>query len=340
MNSSLEASGRRLPLAHFNILRSNRATEVMQRMGSCLSPHHLTVHGDAHRLDVQLNRVPMGEVSIHALHYGAEVTIDPGTRGDFYLLQFPLRGVAQVRSAGHQAQISAGVLGVLHPKAPTLMHWSADCAMILLSLARDVLERRLGCGVPHSPQALQLTAARNDVHVAAWWRAVEDLVFNLDAHDQVWLHYPAATTAMHEFLCSAVVELLKPLLSTHTMATVQGHDGRAMRRAKEFIHAHLSQAMRIHDIASHANVSMRTLELLFKRHEDLTPSDYVRRHRLHAAHEALAKGQGESVTDIAMAHGFVHLGRFASLYRQTYGQSPSETLRKTDKRVAAFARNG
>ena len=40
----------------------------------------------------------------------------------------------------------------------------------------------------------------------------------------------------------------------------------------------------------------------------------------------LAPGEDARVTTIAMACGFAHLGRFAQVYRETYGESPSETL--------------
>nr|WP_291942362.1 helix-turn-helix domain-containing protein [Limnohabitans sp.] len=33
------------------------------------------------------------------------------------------------------------------------------------------------------------------------------------------------------------------------------------------------------------------------------------------------------MTEVAMGHGFWHLGRFAGLYKNYYGESPSETVR-------------
>ncbi|MBM4480658.1 helix-turn-helix domain-containing protein [Rhodococcus hoagii] len=35
-----------------------------------------------------------------------------------------------------------------------------------------------------------------------------------------------------------------------------------------------------------------------------------------------------TVTDVAASWGFYNLGRFSSLYREVYGESPSETLRR------------
>ncbi|MCG6859635.1 MAG: helix-turn-helix domain-containing protein [Salaquimonas sp.] len=52
--------------------------------------------------------------------------------------------------------------------------------------------------------------------------------------------------------------------------------------------------------------------------------------RLQKAHEAICRGgEGQSVTQTALACGFTHLGRFSQLYRATYGELPSKTLHRS-----------
>jgi AraC family transcriptional regulator, ethanolamine operon transcriptional activator len=51
--------------------------------------------------------------------------------------------------------------------------------------------------------------------------------------------------------------------------------------------------------------------------------------RLTAARRALQDPSATtSVTDVALQRGFFHLGRFAHDYRELFGESPSETLRR------------
>jgi AraC-like DNA-binding protein len=56
---------------------------------------------------------------------------------------------------------------------------------------------------------------------------------------------------------------------------------------------------------------------------------YLRSVRLAHAHADLVRiadtGSQTTVTEVALRWGFTHLGRFAALYRQTYGRPPSST---------------
>lgn len=43
---------------------------------------------------------------------GTEVLIDPGERGDFYLIQLPLRGAARLACGGEEAEVDPGMLSI------------------------------------------------------------------------------------------------------------------------------------------------------------------------------------------------------------------------------------
>jgi len=103
-----------------------------------------------------------------------------------------------------------------------------------------------------------------------------------------------------------------------------------LRRAVAFIEDHAHEPITVADIAAAAHVTIRTLQYAFRRHLDITPLGYVRQVRLsHAHRDLLAAGPGDetSVGAVAARWGFPHPGRFAALYRDMYGTSPSRTLR-------------
>jgi AraC-like DNA-binding protein len=102
-----------------------------------------------------------------------------------------------------------------------------------------------------------------------------------------------------------------------------------LRRAMAYFEEHADQDIGVADVAGAVYVTPRALQYMFRRHLDSTPMAYLRRVRLEHVHRDLIAGDRGSTTVAATANrwGFVHTGRFAVLYRSTYGQSPHVTLR-------------
>ena len=102
-----------------------------------------------------------------------------------------------------------------------------------------------------------------------------------------------------------------------------------LRRATAYIEANAGNDIALTDIAEAVHVTPRAVQYMFRRHLDMTPLQYLRRIRLDLAHRDLRSQQHpeQTVTQIAARWGFMHTGRFAVLYRQTFGRSPHETLR-------------
>ena len=102
-----------------------------------------------------------------------------------------------------------------------------------------------------------------------------------------------------------------------------------LRRAVAFIDENADRDIALADIACAVYLTPRAVQYMFRRHLDCTPTEYLRKVRLHRAHLELLTGspQESTVSAIARRWGFAHTGRFAAFYRQTYGRSPATTLR-------------
>ena len=315
----------------FPIVRSQDIDEASDLIGRVFSPHRLALGSGGGRLDVAHNQVRLRDVSLNVLHYGAEVVIDPGERGDFYLVQLPLTGRARLACGGEDIHADPTVLSVLQPQIRSRMVWSDDCSMILVQVPRGVVHDRALAAGHHRAPRFALAHSRDVPAVAAWWQAVLDLTRNLDRFGEQWLRHPAAYVAMEEFLLSAFTALLCDHDQDGDGRTGDRGDERCLRRAREYIHAHADRALTSAEIARHACVSPRTLEAVFKRCGQPAPLAYARQLRLQAVHEALSQARQAArpvnVTDVALSFGFLHMGRFAAQYRARFGCSPSETLR-------------
>jgi AraC-like DNA-binding protein len=332
MRPLAEPPPRRQLLDAYPLIRSRSTAEARDLVGRALSPHHLHVRAGEHDFEAWHNQIRLDQVAINVLSYGAEVEIDPGERGDFYLLQLPLQGRARLRCNGEEAWVDPDVMGVLQPRAQTRMLWSGDCAMIMLQVPIQVLHNTRGAeSGPRGPlPVFSLTRSRREPAVAAWWQAVGDMTRNLHDHGAQWLRYPAAFAAMEAFLLTGLELLRPPPESTGRAAPCLPAPIRHLQRAIDYIHAHSAANLSLAGIAAAACVSPRALEAAFRTHCDTSPLRYVRGVRLDQVRAALQRaaqeGSKASVTDLALQHGFIHLGRFAAYYRQRFGCLPSATL--------------
>ena len=104
---------------------------------------------------------------------------------------------------------------------------------------------------------------------------------------------------------------------------------RVAKLARSFIEEKYRNAIHLEDLCTVTGVGVRTLQRCFREYFALTITDYVKTVRLEAAHRQLAAADPahDSVTRIALAHGFTHLGRFSTAFRERFGESPNETLR-------------
>jgi len=317
-------------LDDYPLSRSRSACEASQLIGRALSPHQLHVRNGADHFEARHNQIHLGHVALNVLSYGAEVEIDPGERGDYYLLQLPLQGRARVRCNGQEAWVGPDTMSVLQPRAQTRMIWSGDCTMIMLQVPSQMLRTD---GDSDGPlPALNLTRSRHDPAVAAWWQAVTDMTRNLHNYGAQWLRHPAAFGAMEAFLLSGL-DLLRPssLAADDAAKPIHPGDASRMQRALDHIHTHIHAPHSLAAIAAAACMSPRALEASFRRRFDLSPLAYARAMRLEAVHQVLQlaarDGRPTLLWDVALHHGFIHMGRFSAYYKQHFGYSPSVTLR-------------
>lgn len=115
-------------------------------------------------------------------------------------------------------------------------------------------------------------------------------------------------TAQRPLLASSAAQLLAATaLATFpsnalTDPTIEDrHDAHpaTLRRAVAFIDEYAHEDITIADIAAAAFVTTRAIQLVFRRHLDTTPTEYLRRVRLgHAHHDLIAADPAhDSVTE-------------------------------------------
>ena len=98
--------------------------------------------------------------------------------------------------------------------------------------------------------------------------------------------------------------------------------------------------VRMAALCSMLRVSPGTLTKAFKSVAGVTPHTFFLRRKLNQARSVLldADPLEQNVTTVASGLGFTELGRFAVRYRQMFGETPSQTLRRQTSCTVAVPR--
>lgn len=143
--------------------------------------------------------------------------------------------------------------------------------------------------------------------------------------------YEAALAILRSF-AQQLGECAHRLLFAHTT-----HEPDAVRNAKIYIHAHLTEQMPLEDVAKAVNVSPFHFCKIFKRATGLTFTDFVNRARVEKAKRMLMKPAAR-ITEVAYDVGFQSLSHFNRSFRRIASESPTEYRgRMKDGHAPAFA---
>jgi AraC-like DNA-binding protein len=328
MLATLDASRVR---AH-RVLWSASRTESQRGLAAELVDHRLA--WGAGPVDTRFSRVRLEHLSIAVLHYGAEVEVRPEPLREFVLVQMPLRGRADIGGERGRVGVSPRMAAIVSPNHPVRLRWEAGCEQLLIKIPlaalRDVAraawslpERMLGAErFEFAPEFdLETDTGR------AWTGLVEGLIRCVPEPGAAQLE---ATWRRHLEENAMLFLLAHQSNGVATPLAPRGDPGLPggdpLDRLLAYVAERLAAPVSLLDLARAAGLGVRSLHTLCRERLDASPMTVLRQARLDAARCQLLQGD-QTITEVAYAHGFEHLGRFSAYYRQRFGELPSETLR-------------
>lgn len=164
-----------------------------------------------------------------------------------------------------------------------------------------------------------------------WQRAVTHLS-ELATADDVAAASPLVLGAAGDLLAATLLAAFDPAGAEHDLRAAAPSCGSrdTVRRADAYLESNPDLDLGVADIARACHVSVRALQIAYRRELDTTPMARLRRIRLDRVRDELAAADpdsGATVGAIAGRWGFTNSSRFAAHYRAAYGMPPSTTLR-------------
>jgi len=321
-----------LPLQHRRVYSSRdpeqtRAFMASKEFGLELAPR------EAKSFDFIANIGYMPGSYLGYIQYGAAAKIHvPDVRArDDYWLHLPLRGACEITNSVGSAVCAPG-RAVLSSPVGHSTHSEAGSTRLTLSMTRALMLDQLAALLGDAPNRVLEFAPTMDLDSAVGQRLMRHVrlaLADLSEPEDPAMSHPLLLS-MHEQLILTVLLLSHTHTYTDSLQRIGPRIAPAnVKRAIDFIEANLQRSITLADITSASGAPGRTLMQHFKNHRGVSPMRYLRDARFARAREALIRPEeGDNVTQIAMAWGFGHLGRFATEYRKRFGEAPSATHRR------------
>lgn len=307
------------PPPHASRFHSDDPDEVTSWVGASAGHHSRVVHGTG----------PYGYES--SMVEGSSVwlgwsrtKLGHSIRGRFRKPCFhvPMDATHEYAFGRRRIVASPGELVFIGPDAETTRRSGAGYIIALqldeAALRDEVRTRRPGSALPlpSLPRSFAMRPAlRSEVE-----RAINELLESLG---------PESRASHFAHFEHRVISCLADVLASRAAVPVGARHVAAKRLAylEEWISAHLGEPITMGRLCEVARVGDRSLQLAFQARRGMSPMRFVCERRLEAAHRLISGASGRhGVTEVATSLGFTHLGRFATAYREVFGESPSQTM--------------
>lgn len=290
--------------------------ELRERMARFAVPHTLEplgVRGEGVTTGVDLGRVKLAFV-----RYGAPTRVVAAGTGPELCWTIPI-GTMDVAVDQHRGSLAEGFL--LDQANPTIMLPSTERGAVVVTTTEMALRFHLGKLMGARAESLSFAPGpsrfRDKGQVNLAWRYVASSLAMVGAPPT------GLASSLGETLLTALLFELQPtgrlpVSSSERVSKLHG------RRAAEWAAEHFASPVQVTEWADAVNISVRHLQAVIRAEFGCTPKEYLTELRLQRARALMRQADaGRTVTSVAAEAGFTHLGRFAALYRQRFGTSPS-----------------
>lgn len=330
--STSQDDGRGAPTV--KVLRAATPDEAQAAVAEVYLPNRLepVERVEPVELAMHLATVRLGTTTAGQLGFGRRIRLVTDEATNLHV-NTPLMGSA-VSRAGRSTPLTttSTSAAVFSAGAPADIEWSSDSVQLCIMVPTSALETELEELVGHAlkrplqlPFHMSLTTPEGRV-----WRSMVNVVAGELAGRGQLLTHPSAARQLERTLLDALL-----LGHAHSYIHELGRPDPpavpvAIARAVDLLHERPGEPWSSTVLARAVHVSLRSLQGGFREHVGRPPMTYLRDLRLSRIHDELKKAPAATTTVEAVAYrwGMLHMGRFAAAYRRTFGELPSQTLKR------------
>jgi len=311
---------------HRQAFASPRPADALDSVSRVFFPHEVVVRGRSDDLDFKHCSASLGDISLNQIAYGADVDVlITELQRTHFVFVIALTGEASVEFNQQCWPLLGGDCVLMSPNVRYSFQMEPDHTHLAIGVP---CSRLVGSGRPYEAVHNVITRAEDAPHggAANLLAFIEYLCGELHSGSPIF--GLEQVVSAHE---NSLLAMMRAALFDREMPVRQPSVLPVfVRRAEQYIAQHLKDDIQLSDIVEAAGVPARTLYHGFERFMGHSPMRWLRLRRLESARADIIASDGEiSVTALANQYWIGHGGRFANMYREIYGEQPSQTLSRS-----------
>lgn len=289
---------------------------------------HMPVESD---WTVTLDQIQTGPIGTTTLNLPFEFSFDVTGRDEFVFSTL-IDGVVGLDAREQTPErYGPGDLYVAVDPQSHCISYTDHCHAHTVTLPADLLAEVAATDPGQPPSPVELLSHQPLPGAGRRWQSVSRFVGDLFADPGAAAAPLVIGSAARLLAATSLSTFPNTAVSTPTIEDRRDAHPDTLRRAVAYIEANPDQDITAADIASAACVTVRAVQIAFRRHLETTPMAYLRRVRLaQARNQLLVADPAERgiIAIVGSRWGFARPSRFAALYRREFGELPSDTLRR------------
>ncbi|GAB2825635.1 AraC family transcriptional regulator [Alpinimonas psychrophila] len=319
-----------VPLHSRLLIKSDFVDDIRDGVNNLTEDEHILTPGLDGRLQGTVAGLKIGDVSMVFVSYGSDVTVVSPPNRRRILVALPLGPMGV--ECGNNEWVAEGPFA-LHGTQTTKMAPHGGLGCLIAAVDVGVLESLLASTFGRSlanPMLLSmaepLKMAAPELMTSIWSSVIGQVDASPAGQPDAMLEQ-----GLSGILMSSILTGLSPYISDVLEPKTKFLGPRYVAAAKVYLEEHFAEDISIEAVASAVGISARQLTAAFQEHIGKSPVQLLREIRLEKVRGRIEASHLPGITtvsSIAMASGFSHLGRFSAHYAEKYQEQPSETLKR------------
>ena len=320
------------PLANWRVLKTNDIDCAYDTIAGTFKEHTFELSERSRYSDTRLHHLDFGDVSINYIQYGTNIVVDADYLENFFLVHMPIKGTSNVWHEDDIFRLDGNSAVICSPTRRSKFQWHSDTGVVAVKIARSALYDYISDvhGLATAKDFVFAPEMTGESGAFLSWRNLIQYIITEAQNEQSLINKPGVGEELKRLLLSCLINNQPHNQSSTIAGRTSTAAPRHVRLAEEYARANLASRITVSDLARCSNVSERTLFDGFRQFRNTTPLNFVNDLRLEQIRRELRHGDDTtSIAEISSRWGITHQGAFAKAYKRKFGETASQTRKKT-----------